>query len=58
MLVNEGPLKELMVAPLPISESCLEGKMTKSSFPLKEHRANDLLELIHLDVCGPFNVQA
>ena len=32
--------------------------MTKRSFPSKGHRANDLLELIHSDVCGPFNVQA
>ena len=51
-------LKELRVTPLPTCESCLEGKMTKRSFPSKEHRANDLLELIHSDVCGPFNVQA
>ena len=32
--------------------------MSKRSFPSKGHRANDLLELILLDVCGPFNVQA
>ena len=43
---------------LPTYESCLEGKMTKRSFHSKGHRANDLLELIHSDVCGPFNVQA
>ena len=57
-LVNDGLLKELRVTPLPICESCLEGKMTKRSFLSKGHRANDLLELIHSDVCGPFNVQA
>ncbi|KAL5555753.1 hypothetical protein UlMin_037989 [Ulmus minor] len=32
--------------------------MTKRSFPSKGHRANDLLELIHSDVCGPLKVQA
>ena len=32
--------------------------MTKSSFPSKGHRANDLLKLVHWDVYGPFNVQA
>ena len=32
--------------------------MTKRSFPSKGHQGNDLLELIHLDVCSPFNVQA
>ena len=57
-LVNDEPLKELRVTPLPTCESCLEGKMTKRSFHSKGHRANDLLELIHSDVCGPFNVQA
>ena len=46
------------VTPLPTCESCLEGKMTKRSFPSKGHRVNDLLELIHSDVYGPFNVQA
>ena len=54
MLVNDGPLKELKVTPLSTCKSCLEGKMTKRSFPSKGHRANDLLELIHSDICGPF----
>ena len=31
-LVNDGPLKELRVTPLPTCESCLEGKMTKKIF--------------------------
>ena len=57
-LVNDGPLKELKVTPLPICESCFEGKMTKRSFSWKGNRANDLLELIHSDICGPFNIQA
>ena len=53
-LVNDGLLKELRVTPLRTCESCLEGKMTKRSFPSKGHRANDLLELIHSDICGSF----
>ena len=57
-LVNDGPLKELKVTPLPTCKSILEGKLTKISFLLKGHRANDLLELVHSDVCGLFNVQA
>ena len=48
-LVKDEPLKELRVTPLPTCESCLEGKMTKRSFPSKGHQANDLLELIHSD---------
>ncbi|XP_038685736.1 uncharacterized protein LOC119985520 [Tripterygium wilfordii] len=38
--------------------SCLEGKMTKRSFKSKGLRANDLLALVHTDVCGPMTVQA
>ena len=34
-LVNDGPLNELKVTPLPTCESCLEGKMTKRSFSFK-----------------------
>lgn len=44
--------------PLPTCELCLEGKMTKRSIPSKGHRVNDLLELVHIDICGLFNVQA
>ena len=36
-LVKDGPLKELKGTPLPTCKSCLEGKMTKRSFPLKGH---------------------
>ena len=57
MLVNDELLKELKVILLPTCESCLKGKMTKRSFPLKGHQTNDLLEPVHSDVCGPFNVQ-
>ncbi|KAK8957726.1 hypothetical protein KSP39_PZI001286 [Platanthera zijinensis] len=39
-------------------ESCLTGKMTKTPFKKKGARANNLLELIHSDVCGPMNVCA
>ena len=39
-------------------ESCLLGKMTKSPFTYKGERTNELLGLIHTDVCGPFNTSA
>ena len=32
--------------------------MTKRPFNAKWHRANELLELVHLDVCGPMSIQA
>ena len=57
-LVKEGPLESLQVGSLPTCESCLEGKMTKRPFNAKGNRATECLELIHSDVCGPFNVQA
>ena len=39
-------------------ESCLLGKMTKAPFTGQSERANDLLGLIHSDVCGPMSTQA
>ncbi|RVW36801.1 Retrovirus-related Pol polyprotein from transposon TNT 1-94 [Vitis vinifera] len=58
LLVKDGPLSSLKVEALPTCESCLEGKMTNRPFPLKGNRANDVLELIHSDLCGPMSVQA
>ena len=37
---------------------CLFGKMTKSSFTGKDERANDVLSLVHIDVCEPINIGA
>ena len=34
------------------------GKMTKTPFSGTMGRANDLLEIIHIDVCGPMSVEA
>ena len=34
------------------------GKMTKTPFSGTMERANDLLEIIHTDVCGPMSVEA
>ena len=42
----------------PVCESCLEGKMTKWHFNAKGRRAQELLELVHTDVCGPMSTQA
>ena len=39
-------------------ESCLMGKMTKAPFTGQSERANDLLSLIHTDVCGPLSSPA
>ena len=37
---------------------CLMGKMTKTPFFGTMERANDLLEIIHSNVCGPMSVEA
>ena len=57
-LVKDGPLGSLEVEELPICESCLEGKMTKRPFLAKGHRAKEVLELVHSDVCGPLSIRA
>ena len=36
----------------------LVGKMTKTPFAGQSERANELLGLIHFDVCGPFSSTA
>ena len=41
-----------------VCESCLEGKITKRSFNAKCRKAQELLELVHTDVCGPMSNQA
>ena len=57
-LVKEGVLGDLVLKPMEVYESCLEGKMTKRLFPTKGNRTNALLELVHTDVCGPINIRA
>ena len=40
------------------SKPCLMGKITKTPFSRTMERANDLLEIIHTDVCCPMSVEA
>ena len=40
------------------SESCPQGKMTRSPFVGQMAKAKDLLEIIHSVVCGPFSEMA
>ncbi len=39
-------------------ESCLTGKMTKTPFTRKGERSQELIGLIHSDVCDPMSVLA
>ena len=41
-----------------IYKPCLMRKMTKTPFSGTMERANDLLEIIHTDICGPMSVEA
>ena len=39
-------------------KQCQMGKMKKSSFKSKTYTANDILELVHTNLCGPIGVQS
>ncbi|KAJ9538811.1 hypothetical protein OSB04_031544 [Centaurea solstitialis] len=55
LLLKGGFLGTFNYKPFDNCESCLSGKMTKQPFNKENERATDLLEIIHTDVCGPFN---
>ena len=57
-LIKDGLLKPLDFDEFPVCQSCLKGKMTKQPFNVKGRRAQKLLELVHMDVCGPMSTQA
>ena len=57
-LFKDGILDDLVLEAMPVCESCIEGKMTKRPFPPKGNRSNELLELVHTNVCGLINIRA
>ena len=56
-LIKDGLLDPLDFDEFLICESYLEGKMTKRPFNAKGRRAQELLELVHTDVCHPMSTQ-
>ncbi|KAJ9539151.1 hypothetical protein OSB04_031884 [Centaurea solstitialis] len=58
LLQKGGLLGTFDFKPFSNCESCLSGKMTKQPFNKDNERANDLIEIIHTDVCGPFSHEA
>ena len=54
----DGLLESLDYESFDTCEPCLMVKMTKTQFFGTMERANDLLEIIHTDVCGPMIVDA
>ena len=57
-MVKFGILPSLIIEDLPVYKSYIEGKMTKMPFIAKGYRANECLESVHTNMCGPFNVYA
>ncbi|KAM1663096.1 hypothetical protein ACFXTN_038807 [Malus domestica] len=53
-LVKDGALPEINPNELGTCIDCFKGKTTNSTNKSKATRSNDLLEIIHTDVCGPF----
>ena len=42
----------------PFCEPCVEGKMSRKPFPKAVNsKANDVLDLVYSDVCGPMNTE-
>ena len=54
----DGLLESLDYESFDTCKPCLMGKMTKTLFSGTMEQANDLLEIIHIDVCGPMSVEA
>ena len=57
-LIKDGLLESLDFDEFPVCESCLEGKTFERPFNAKGRKAQELLELVHTDVCGPMSTQA
>ena len=55
---KDGLLESLDYESSDTCEPCLMGNMTKTPFSGTMERANDLLEIIHTDVCSPMSVEA
>ena len=55
-LVKSRALHSLVPQGIPTCESYIEGKITKRHFTSKVVWAKEYLTLVHIDVCGPFNV--
>lgn len=37
---------------------CIQGKMSRASFPKHSDRSSDILEIVHSDVCGPMRTES
>ncbi|GJZ81213.1 retrotransposon protein, putative, ty1-copia subclass [Tanacetum coccineum] len=53
-LQHDGLLKSIDDESFDVCVSCISGKMTRKPFTHASKRVDDLLGLMHSDVCGPF----
>jgi hypothetical protein len=55
-----APTSQGVLIPREISQvfqsSVLNGKHAKATFPSSEHRSRGILDIVHLDVCGPMSI--
>ena len=54
----DGLLESIDYESFDACEPCLMGKMTNTPFSGTMERVTDLLEIIHIDVCGPMSAEA
>ena len=57
-LHTDGLLESLDCESFDTCEPCLMGETTKTLFSGTMERANDILEIIHTNVCGPMSIEA
>jgi hypothetical protein len=57
-LIKEGILVLLDFSNLGHCSECIEGKYVKLIKKTGATRSSDVLEIIHIDICGPFNVKS
>ena len=51
-------LKPLTYKSYPVCEFCLQKKIAKLPFVGQRERTTEILALVHIDMCSPFDVQA
>ena len=54
-MINVGLIPSMNIV-FPTCEPCISSKMVRLPFP-KGQRSNELLAIVHFDVCGPLNIK-
>ena len=54
-MINVGLIPNMNIV-FPTCEPCISSKMVRLPFP-KGQRSNELLAIVHFDVCGPLNIK-